>query len=130
MISARIVIFTLFLTSPLPASVPLSCDTPAEEQGGTNMTAPRRTLKPTPTLPIDCAGVGQPCTGSICVAQTRTITCDGGEELVCDNDTQTYGGGNVVCCTDRTTCGSCFVRNRWTAFSNYKGTENRSCVRN
>jgi hypothetical protein len=62
---------------------------------------------PRPKLPIDC-GFGQPCTGTRCVHDTATRTC-GSEEFTCDNDSQNYEGGNIICCTERTACGSCTI---------------------
>lgn len=86
-------------------------------------------LHKTSDLAIDCSSFGQPCTGTVCVTQTRTVYCDG-EEVTCQNDTQQYTGGDVICCTDKTTCVSCYVRGRWSTFYEYSGGESHTCVPN
>jgi hypothetical protein len=92
-----------------------------------------RSLKPAPNLPIDCNS-NQVCTGTICVSQTKTVLCDDGTgnvtEVTCNNDTQEQSGGNAICCSDKTTCVTCYLRKRWTAIPEYTGTTSRSCTPN
>lgn len=74
--------------------------------------------RPTANAPVDCNADYQPCTGTQCVNQTRTYYCDDQDntgqivQLTCANDTQTYTGGNTVCCTGRNLCGTCVLRGR------------------
>ena len=77
---------------------------------------------------IDCADFSQPCTGTVCIHQTATYSC-GDSEVTCDNDTQTYTGGNVVCCTYRFTCTTCTSRGRTWSPSAYVAFD-AGCVAN
>jgi len=82
----------------------------------------------TPQLPIDC-GYAQPCTGTQCVHQTKSYFCDG-TEYVCDNDTQNYTGGNVICCTSKHICTQCEVNGKLVPYYSYTGTTDAACAPN
>jgi hypothetical protein len=82
------------------------------------------------TLPVDCASYGQPCTGTQCVNQQYTYWCASeNREIICQNDTQNYVGGNMICCVGRNPCDRCMVNGRWFNLQSYHGTQ-PSCVAN
>lgn len=87
-------------------------------------------LKPQPNLPIDCASYGQPCTGTECVNQQSSYYCASQErEIICQNDTQNYVGGDRICCTGRNPCDTCTVNGRTFYLYSYNGV-NVNCVPN
>jgi hypothetical protein len=64
-------------------------------------------------MPIDCASADtQPCTGSMCVHDQVTRYCqsgDGSEGFPCDNDSQVFWGGPIICCTGKNVCHTCMI---------------------
>ncbi len=91
---------------------------------------PIKKLQPKPNLPIDCASYNQPCTGTACVNQQLTYYCAADDkEIICQNDSQNYVGGNQICCTGRNPCDRCFVNGRWFYLYNYNGVQ-ASCTPN
>ena len=84
----------------------------------------QRKLKPQPTLPIDCASYNQPCTGTECVNQQTSYPCDSEQrEIICQNDTQNYVGGNRICCTGKNPCDTCTVNGRKFYLYSYNGVQ-------
>lgn len=88
-----------------------------------------RQLKPILAAPIDC-GFGQPCTGTRCVNQQLSYYCASEDrDITCQNDTQDYVGGPVICCIGKNPCDRCLVRDRWFTLYNYNGL-NGQCTPN
>ena len=92
--------------------------------------APRH-LKPQPNLPIDCADYAQPCTGTQCVTQWASYSCQStGENFDCPNDTQNYVGGNSICCVQKAACYRCPYNGKTIVYYAYLGDTIKSCAPN